>query len=88
MRTVLWQVSSQGVLVGVFRARTKPPSWRQAMDAFLANERFTNDAFRVAESGWERPRRELATTLGIVEPWKREVDGGFEVDVWVVPGAS
>jgi uncharacterized protein len=23
-----------------------------------------------------------------VEPWKREVDGGFEVDVWVVPGSS
>ena len=23
-----------------------------------------------------------------MEPWKREVDGGFEVDVWVVPGAS
>ena len=23
-----------------------------------------------------------------MEPWKRIVDGGFEVDVWVVPGAS
>ena len=23
-----------------------------------------------------------------MEPWKRVVSGGFEVDVWVVPGSS
>jgi uncharacterized protein len=34
---------------------------------------------------WQKPD---ATTLAGVEPWKRAVEGGFEVDVWVVPGAS
>lgn len=46
-------------------------------------------ASKTRQFAWQKPwAAPDVTTLRDVEPWKREVEGGFEVAVWVVPGAS